>query len=424
MTPTLYEHQKKIIQEDKKWCGIFQGTGSGKTATCLHLAKDKTLVICPKQQREDKTWEKNAEKFGIKIDLNVVSKEEFRRDYESILQYDTVIIDEAHNCLGILPDTRQRKGVQIPKTSQIFEAVLTYIKKYPPKRFYLLSATPVSKPMHLFAIAKLFGINWNYYEFRAKYYFEVKMGQRRIWLPKNDKATKDKMAEIIKKLGYTGSLNDFFDVPDQTHQEVFVELTPKQKEAIKEQYQNEADPMVRRARIRTIENGILYGKKIEQQGLFDVMTNDTKFYPSNKIEYILQRAQEFPKLLIFANYTAQIQAIEHALKKEGYKVSTLTGQTKDRANLLTEAEKDDDHIVIAQSSISSGWEFPSCRCTIFASKSWRSVDYQQSLGRTLRANHLAKNLFIHLIIKGGPDNDCHKAIMSGQDFQERLNLNI
>jgi hypothetical protein len=164
----LYDHQKKIIQEDKKWFGIFQGTGSGKTNTALHLAKGGTLIICPKQQREDRTWQDNAQKFGIDIPLTVVSKEEFRRDYENYRDFSTVIIDECHSVLGVLPETRQRKGIQIPKTSKIFEAVLNYIKKYPPERFYLLSATPVSKPMNLWAIAKLFGINWNFYEFRSK----------------------------------------------------------------------------------------------------------------------------------------------------------------------------------------------------------------------------------------------------------------
>ena len=153
------------------------------------------------------------------------------------------------------------------------------------------------------------------------------------------------------------------------------------------------------------------------------MSNETKIFKSHKIDYILERALEFPKLLIFAYYTAQILEIEKALKAEGYTVSTLTGSTKNRGLLIQEAEQSKNHIVIAQSSISSGYELPSFPCVIYASKSWRYVDYEQSLGRVLRANHLKKNLYIHLVVKG-VDLDCHKAIMSGVDFQEKLTLNI
>ena len=49
------------------------------------------------------------------------------------------------------------------------------------------------------------------------------------------------------------------------------------------------------------------------------------------------------------------------------------------------------------------------------------MDYEQSLGRVLRANHLKKNLYIHLIVEGC-DKDCHDAIMSGVDFQEKINF--
>jgi len=424
MIPPLYSHQKKIIAEDKKKCGIFTGTGSAKTRTALELAEGEILIICPKQQREDQTWQKNAKKFDIKKNITVVSKEDLRKNWREYPTYDTVIIDEVHNNLGVMPATRQRKGIQIPHASQIFEATRYYLNAHPPKRLYLCSATPIPKPMAMWAIATLFGQKWNFFDFRNKYYKEIRMGQRRIWLEKKDDATKNSLADLVKRFGYTGSLNDFFDVPEQTHREVVIELTTEQKHALKELSLNEADPLVKRARMRTIENGILYGKKIEvADSNTDLMTNETIVFPSKKIDYILERALEFPKLLIFANYTAQINEIAKNLKDEGYPVVTLTGATKDRKTLIEEAEKAPKSIVIAQSSISAGYELPSFPCVIYASKSWQYVHYEQSLGRVLRANHLKKNLYIHLVVDGA-DKDCHKVIMSGQDFQERLTLNI
>ena len=425
MVPPLYEHQNKIIKEDKHKCGLFLGTGASKTRTALELAEGETLVVCPKQQREDKTWERENEKWGTKVNLSVISKEDLRKMWDTLPGCDTFIIDECHNNLGVSPNFVQKNHIQKPKTSQIFQATLDFVNKHKPKRMYLLSATPVPKPMSMWGIGILFGQKWDFAQFRQVYYIEVRMGGvRRIWIPKKDEAVKQRLATLVQTFGYTGSLNDFFDVPEQTHKTVEIELTGEQKKAVNEMSILEADPLVRRSRLRTIENGVLYGKKIEElDGKIDLMTNQTTIFKSKKIDYILERAQEFPKLLIFANYTAQIEEIAKQLRAEGYKVSTLTGATKDRSFIKTVNDSPAPHIIVAQSSISSGYELPTFPCVIYASKSWRYVDYEQSTGRVLRANHLKKNLYIHLVVEGC-DKDCHTAIMSGQDFQEKLTLNI
>jgi hypothetical protein len=426
MIPKLYEHQKKIIKENKLKCGLFLGTGASKTRTALEMAERKSLVICPKQQREDKTWERENEKWGTNKNLTVISKEDLRKLYDTLPYYDTVIIDECHNNLGVSPTCVQRRGIEIPKTSQIFEATIKYLEKHNPKRIYLLSATPVPKPMSMWAIGKIFGQNWDFFKFREVYYKQIRIGGiRRVWIPKKDQETKQRLAELVQRFGYTGSLNDFFDVPEQTHKVVEIDLSGEQKRAMAEITFSEPDPLVRRARLRTIENGVLYGKKIDElDGKIEQMTNFTTIFKSYKIDYILERALEFPKLLIFANYKAQIAEIAKELRAEGYTVSVLTGDTKDRTFIKKVNDSPEPHIVVAQSSISSGYELPSFPCVIYASKSWRFVDYEQSLGRVLRSNHLKKNLYIHLVVKGGADEACHDTIMSGSDFQEKLTYNI
>jgi len=424
MIPKLYDHQKKIIDKDPLKCGLFLGTGASKTRTALELAEGKVLVICPKQQRDDETWQIENEKWETKKNLQVISKEDLRKSWDDLEYHDTVIIDECHNNLGVLPSYVQKNKIRKPKTSQIFEATYKFLMKHSPKRLYLSSATPAPKPMSVWAIGFLFGQDWDFDKFRDVYYTQIRIGLRRVWIPKKDEATKQRLAELIQKLGYTGGLNDFFDVPDQTHKVVEIDLSKEQKQAVTDISFAEADPLVRRARLRTIENGVLYGKKIEElDGKTDKMSSETKIFKSYKIDYIKERALEFPKLLIFANYTAQITEIEKALKKEGYNVSTLTGQTKDRTFIRKVNESPEPHIIIAQCDISSGYSLSSFPCVIYASKSWRYVSYEQSVGRVLRANKLKKNLYIHLVVKGC-DLDCHNSIMSGQDFQEKLTLNI
>src|ERR1017187_4806499 len=119
----LLDIQKQIIDENKTHTGIFLGTGVGKTATALILAEGRILVIAPKQQMLDKTWQKNSEKFELNKDLTVINYDMFWRRPEEWLQYDTVILDEGHRALGVLPETRQRNKIEIPKTSKTFEAI-------------------------------------------------------------------------------------------------------------------------------------------------------------------------------------------------------------------------------------------------------------------------------------------------------------
>lgn len=417
----LYDHQKRIIEDGKKKVGLWLGTGGGKTRVALEIAEGKTLVIAPKQQVLDRTWELNAEKFGIKLDMQVISKETFRRDWKTLSAFDTVIVDEAHTMFGVTPDTRTVNHIPVPKTSQLFDSLKSFLDKYPPKRFYPVTATPASKPMNVWAIATLFGADWDFFAFREKYYFQRKSGWRSIWLPRNSDELKERLAELLRRYGYTGRLQDWFDVPAQLHTTHYVGLTKEQQKAIAELKTMEVDPMVKRAKQRTVENGILYEMDVEQiTPRTERMKRMTKFFKSEKIDYILDRAEEFPKMLVFANYTAQIHAIADALEKAGKKVFRLTGQTKNRGDVIATAELTKECIVVAQCSISSGYELKTIDCVIFASKSFKFLDYDQGIGRVLRADALKKNLYIHLVVKGGVDEQCHKTILSGQDFQEKI----
>lgn len=427
----FYDIQKLIIVENKERFGIFLGTGVGKTLPTTILAEGRTLVICHKQGMLDKTWENNNEKFKLGKDITVINYDMFWRKWEEYYAFDTVILDEGHRALGVQPYTRQRNRTEIPMMSKTFEAIYNFLLCSPPKRLYVVTATPVSKPFNIWAIAKLYGVNWDFYQFRSTFYFLTMMGRRHIWLPKNDEATQERLRGLINRFGYTGALSDFMDVPEQKHlrpdgdepEIEYIELSDEQKKAIKKLNEEEADPLIRRSRMRTIENGILYGKKLEAiSEKEDKMVKDTQYFKNGKIDYILERALEFPKMFIFASYTAQVFAIAEALRAEGYNVVTVTGATKDRANVFHDAERADKVVLVVQAMICEGYRVPSVPCMIFASKSNRFLHYSQGLGRILDGQHLKKNLYIHLVVKGGADEACHKAIMNMEDFQEKLSV--
>lgn len=408
----LFDHARKIVDEDKERTGLFLGTGATKTRIALCLARGSTLAIVPKTQRDDKNWPREIIKAKLKVNLTVISKEDFRRDHASLPAFKTVIVDEAHTCLGVTPNTRQRKGKQIPKTSQLFEALESYIERTKPKRLYLCTATIMRSPMTVWGAAKILGRDIDFRTFRDEYYVRLPMPFREVYAPRNDAGVKNSLAKLVRSLGYVGRLEDFFDVPEQVWKTEFIDLTTKQKQRISQLQIDYPDPIACIQKKHGVENGVLSGNEFSAAEIF----------PNGKIEKILDYAIEFPRMVVFAKYRAQIEQIAAALKKAGHKVAVLTGDTKDRGKLLADAAKAKECIFIAQSQISAGWELKEYPVMIFASRNYEWVHFEQAKGRIQRADRIKKNLYIKLITryKGSIDEAVDHSLENKQDFNERI----
>lgn len=399
-----YNHQQKIINADPIKRGLFLGTGSGKTFLSLQLARGSTLVICPKTIRDEKVWEREWKLLynPFKDDfckLFVLSKEDFKKQADLLPRFDTIIGDEAHTLAGIHPATYQKNYVKYPKTSQIYTKLVHYIAKTKPQRVYMLTATPMPNPMVVYGLGTILGYKWSYKDFRDMFYWEK---ARNIWLVKKGKTEKEKLAKIVNNIGEIGRLEDFFDVPEQTYKDHYVEATKEQNGLVKELQLEYPDPLVQLGKRHQLEQGIYNGENIKE----------------NKTKVIEQYLQEFKKVIVFARYTKQIEYYEEYFKGK-YNTYTLTGKTKNRQLNFEEARESDECLFIVQSSISAGWELPDFPCMIFASESFSYVDREQAEGRILRANHLKKNLYITLIC-GQTDKKVRDNIANKEDFVEHM----
>jgi len=412
----LYEHQQRIVDANPSRTGLWLGTGSGKTRTALALAVGRVLVICPKTQRDDGNWQRECEKMGIDVALTVMSKEEFRRDVDKLVDkgitFDTIIVDEAHTCLGVTPNTHQKNKMQRPKASQLFYALKQYIHFCKPQRLYLVTATVVKSPMTVWGAGVILGKYSmdSFYRFRNIFYVKLPMAGREIYSAKSDHATKQRLAVAVNKLGFVGQLSDYFDVPDQTFKNEYVDLTAEQTKAIKECKTDFPDPLVQIGKRHQIENGVLAGDEY----------NPAQVFKENKTARLLEYGIEFPRMIIFCKYTKQIDFLSSSFKKAGKKVFLLTGKTQNRKELFEEVNACEDYVLIAQAQVSAGWEVPDCPVMIFASRTYSFVDYDQAQGRILRANKLKKNLYINLIAKGDVDRAVHKALENKGDFSEKV----
>lgn len=407
----LKKNQKYIIDEGKLKTGNWQGCGSGKTLTHLMMSEGTTLVITPKNLYEQGRWYEERDKFGMDhLTIKQVSKEIFKNKEKvsKLPQVDTVIVDEAHHFFG---------WYVTGKMSNTLQNFFYYIRRNPPKRLFLLTATPIGNtdPMKLYSIARILGHEWDFEKFRDKYYWSYKnpKGWGRIYKKRDTKELNERVMELLRTFGYVGSIFDFEDVPEQTEIVKYFGLTVNQKKQIKE---ND------RALHRSIENGRLFKKEIIQISEKEEQVIYHPYYEhTEKDDCILELAQQFSKMVIYANYTLQVEHIANMLKKEGYKVFTLTGKTKDRTPFTKEGEANTTEkcICVIQSSISDGYDLNTFRVRINAYFSNKSRDYIQLKGRNLRTDNLQKNLGIALVIKGGEYERCYESIIKNTDFNEK-----
>lgn len=426
----LYEHARRIVEEDKPRTGIFLGTGSTKTRISLCLARGRTLVVCPKITRDDRTWPKEVEKIrefepGFSVDLTVVSKEEFRRDHERYERFDTLIADEAHKMLGVERDVKRVNKVSVPKTSKFYDSLAHFVRRTDPERLYLVTASMMSNPLRVWAAARLYGYDWDFFEFRQTFYTSFRMPGKYfdVWNIRKGEAIKERLAKALNRIGYVGRLEDWNDVPPQVFRDVYVELTAEQRRRIREIHTEYPDPGVRMQKIHQVENGLLIGNEFKK---------DETFW-TEKTERIEEYADEFGRIVVFAKFTQQIETLRKDLAKKGRTVFVLNGQTrqKDREDLLDRVRQAKECVFIVQAQISYGWELPDFPCMVFASRTYVFDDYDQALGRIQRANNIKRNVYVNLMARpeteraGGQtivindsDQAVHECVSEKKDFSE------
>ena len=421
----FFQHQLDNIKEDRKKFGIFKGTGSGKTRIACALARGFTLVICPKTQSLDGTWTREWEAQGKDGSmLQVISYDQFKIAYKKgewevtgNKRPQTVILDEAHKASGVQPYTKQINKVKHPKTSQLFIDLWSYLRFMQPERIYPVTATPDAEPMKVFALAQLLGCDWDFFKFREQFYFEKKGKPHRegLFFVSRTIENKKLQGELVNRIGWTGRLEDWFDVPPQIFKVHSCELTGEQLRAgsyLRLQY---PDPRVLTGKIHKVEQGISE-EIIREDGKTMIAEKRVK---QTKTEAIEKYLDEFKKIIVFAKYTEQIIMYKEHFEKKGIKVFVLNGKTKDkvRETITFDAEKEETCIFLAQSAISAGWELPRFKAVIFASLNHSFIDYDQALGRVQRANNIKVNTYIFLIA-GKADQKVKETIDKKLSFSE------
>jgi len=398
--------QQTILDDNRPKTIIGLGTGKGKTLISLLLGQGKILIVVDKQQKVDKTFEETIIKFNLEKNVSVLTIDMFRKTWDILPYFDTLIIDECHKQLGGAVVYFRFKTYFKP--SSICKAMLEYVKKHNPERIYPLTATIEASPMTIYNACKIIGVNYNLEDWIKAFYFLL---NERYRIKKDDKTT-DRLIAVVSKNGYYEKHDE---APPQIFEQIYVENTPEQKKRIDE-IKVEHQDIQQVSKIYQIENGVLKGNQFQKSETFSCL----------KYDIIKDIAKRHKRLIIFATYTEQINRIYDTLYYD-YNVFKLTGQTKkkDREVLLSDLQTTDEYILIVNTAINSGWELKYCPTMCFFSVPYSTRPHQriQAEGRIQRHGNLKVNTYIDIITKGGVNEALYHAQKNGKKFSEKLYFN-
>ena len=252
-------------------------------------------------------------------------------------------------------------------------------------------------------LAKQLGIEWNYGEFKDKFFQEKYLGTRVVYVPRDDDDIEDDVAKLVNHIGSTVKIEDCADIPAQTFIREDFKLSEAQERAKKSIL--EVNPIVRFTKYHQIESCAL-----KSDGYTDNM-----FYKCDKVDRIKDICANNKKVAIICRYNLQIDLLKKELEKDKRKVYVIRGEVKNRDEIIQKVESSDEAVILINASISEGYEIPSIGVCVFASMSFSYKDYKQIIGRFLRLNKLNKNVYIHLVSEG-VDEAVYDSIMKKQDF--------
>lgn len=369
---TLFAHQQRFLEKNPDRALLAHEMGTGKTLTACHWLKkgrdSNALVICPK--RIIKKWEKELTLAGTKA--TVVSKEDFKR-YIGSQPWSAVIVDEADQFAAPL-FTRQR--------SQLAEALYNQVKKYP-SPILLLTATPVrSTPWNLHTLLVYLGHYIDYKKWRERFFsLETRpfmMGYS--YFPK--KGWQKEMRPLLEKYADIVLLKDCVDyLPPVTEETVMLPIKP------------------------------FIASVYEPAAAF---VEEHRYEQKDKLAAIMEISKGFRKVIVVAHYVEQVETLAKELGKER-QTFMVHGGVKRQEEILKEANECDECFLVIQASLSAGFDADTFSTVIFASMSYRVVDFIQMRGRVRRIHNLHPVKYYYLIA-GRCDKAILKAIEAGKDF--------
>lgn len=441
----LYKHQEQGFKEclANDGYGLLYEVGLGKTLTAAAVAGarfnrsevKKLLIVCPLAVLP--VWEKEMKSLTVKNTVHLLEGTKNKRldllrhfpenglsvaviNYEGTRILEDDLIKWKPDML-ILDESQKIKN---PRSKQT-KAVIKIAEKT--KYKIILTATPIgNNASDVFSQWRVIDesiFGKSFYSFRAKYMVMGGFQGREVVGYKN-------MKEFMKKM-HSKALRirkeDALDLSKQVFETKYCELEPKAKSI----YQ-----ALKRDCTLKLENGEITATNILTQmlrlqqcsdGFLRADDSDTYEKVSEaKLKLLKETVIDIlsgnEKIVVFARFTKEIEAINKILKALKVEHLTLDGRTKNKGEVVKEfQEKENIKVLVCQTQVGGvGITLTSASVMIFYSLTFSFIDYMQAIGRIHRINQNHRCLYINLVARNTVDEHIVKAIEEKKSLSDNV----
>ncbi|MCW6124732.1 DEAD/DEAH box helicase [Clostridium sporogenes] len=441
----LYPHQERALKETKEFnrVGYFLDMGLGKTFVGSEKLKELNtnvnLIICQKSKLQD--WCEHFKTYYPEYNTFIYSKtREIPSNSVVIINYDLVWrrpkLSQLENFTLMLDESSMIKNPTSKRTK--------FILNLKAQNVILLSGTPCGgRYEELHTQCKLLG--WN---ISKKLYWQqyIKFKNIDVGGFKIPKVTGYKNVERLKqKLHEHGSVfmktEEVFDLPEQVEISVLVENSKEYKKFKKDRLIT----IDLKNKCEFKDDSDFYGKDVTPRIELVGDTSLTKMlylrqlasqYNSNKLSALkdlLESTED--RVIIFYNFTEEMEQIKDLCIKLEKPVSIVNGQTKD----LSEYNKDTEYhpenawhsqidVPIHNKSITlvqyqagaMGLNLQKSNKIIYYSLPLASELFEQSKKRTHRIGQTRTCMYWYLITKGSIEEQIFETLKERKDFTDKL----
>lgn len=425
-----------------KSVAILAEMGTGKTLISIGIAGhlylkneiNKLLIVAPLSIT--KVWEEEFAKFadfdyqikvlegssnkkaemlrnlfGNKLQVAVVNYESCWRMEKEIADWkpDMIICDESSKIKN--PQAKQSKALhRLGKKS---------------KHNIILTGTPVTNnPLDFFSQYKfldedIFG--GSYYAFRSKYAVMGGYGNYQVVGYKNLQELTEKAHNIAFRI----TKKEALDLPEQVDTNRYIELEPKAR-AVYNQVERDSfaeldsgelstpNVLTKLLRLSQITGGYVKNE-------FNDIAEQVSSAKLNELEDIVDQCMEAnKKLVVFARFIPEIDAIAKMLRTKKIKYSMIRGDVKDRASEVDKFQNDNDtKVFIGQlQTTGMGLTLTAADTAVFYSLSYNFADYEQAKARIHRIGQKNTCTYIHLIAKNSIDEKVLDALSKKKNIAD------
>lgn len=423
----LLPHQENVLAATREFnrCAHYLDMGLGKTFTGSEKLKELNanvnLIICQKSKLQD--WYEHFKTYYPEYNTFIYSKtREIPTKSVIIINYDLVwrrkVLLELKDFTLMLDESSCIKNEKSNRTK--------FILKMKPANVILLSGTPTGgKYEELYSQCKLLGWKISKKAFWDTYIVTRKMNINGFSIPivvgyKNVDRLKAKLREYGAVFMKT---DEVIDLPEQLDNVVKISNTKEYKKFAKD-------------RVITIDTTNLcefkddsdfYGKDVTPRVELIGDTTLTKMlylrqlasqYNSNKLAALKDLLESTnDRLIIFYNFTKELEEIEDMCIKLNRPISVVNGQRKD----LTCYEKDQDSVTLIQYQAGAmGLNLQKSNKIIYFSLPLSSELFEQSKKRTHRIGQKKSCVYYYLITKDSIDEKIYEVLGQRRDFTNAL----